>query len=87
MWEVQLKKRIKKSFQQTNNRVLAVIVDPEIAASAFLWMCQMGLRPEGRPVGLSRAGQRSLTVCKSFNTSVGNSLQHILSLPNLFSGL
>lgn len=52
----------KKSFQQTSNRGPAVIVDPEIAASAFLWMCQTELRPEGRPVGLSRAGQRSPTV-------------------------
>lgn len=39
----------------------AVIVDTEIAA-AFLWMWQTELRPEGRSVELSRAGQRSLTV-------------------------
>lgn len=35
----------------------AVIVDTEIAA-AFLWMWQTELRPEGRSVELSRAGQR-----------------------------
>lgn len=52
---------VKREILQTNNRDLAVIVDPEIAASAFLWIWQMELRPEGRPVGLSRAGQRSPT--------------------------
>lgn len=55
----------------------------ERAASASSGCVSLRWRPEGRPVGLSRSGQRSLTVCKSFNTSVGNNSIHAFKFAKL----
>lgn len=55
----------------------------ERAASASSGCVSLGWRPEGRPVGLSRSGQRSLTVCKSFNTCVGNNSIHAFKFAKL----
>lgn len=81
------RKREKKYFLQTN-RGTAVITERERAASASsgcvsLGCVSLGWRPEGRPVGLSRSGQRSLTVCKSFNTCVGNNSIHAFKFAKL----
>lgn len=76
------RKREKKYFLQTN-RGAAVITERERAASASSGCVSLGWRPEGRPVGLSRSGQRSLTVCKSFNTCVGNNSIHAFKFAKL----
>lgn len=76
------RKREKKYFLQTN-RGAAVITERERAASASSRCVSLGWRPEGRPVGLSRSGQRSLTVCKSFNTCVGNNSIHAFKFAKL----
>lgn len=67
------RKREKKYFLQTNRGT----------ASASSGCVSLGWRPEGRPVGLSRSGQRSLTVCKSFNTCVGNNSGKLKSMNKL----
>lgn len=76
------RKREKKYFLQTN-RGAAVITERERAASPSSGCVSLGWRPEGRPVGLSRSGQRSLTVCKSFNTCVGNNSIHAFKFAKL----
>lgn len=74
--EDERKRKKKKNFLQTNRH------------GCYYWERATGYvslrwRPEGRPVGLSRSGQRSLTVCKSFNTSVGNNSFHAFKFAKL----
>lgn len=62
----------KKALGRAQQGSLAVIVDPKSGIGIPAFFVRLIQGPEDGPAGLSGAAQRSPTVCRSFNGSVGN---------------